>query len=261
MEAREQPTPEGGSGRGVILEVCVESAEGAAAARRGGADRVELCCALCEGGLTPSAGALALARETGVELVILVRPRPGDFLYSADEYDVLRRDVLYAREAGAAGVALGILRAGGEVDVERTAELVELARPLQVTFHRAFDAAREPRRVLEELIAAGTDRVLTSGGARSAPEGSRRIRELVEQAAGRIAIVAAGGIREHNARRLVEETGVREVHFSAGTLAASAMRFRNSELSLRAGSLPAEDRWLKTDPARVERVAAALRRG
>ena len=148
----------------MLVEICVDSAGGAFAAERGGADRVELCDNLMEGGTTPSAGCIKVARRgLKIALQVIVRPRGGDFLYTADEFDVMREDIRVAKELGADGVVVGCLTAEGEVDRVRTEELIALARPLNVTFHRAFDMCRDARRALEDLISLGVDRVLTSG--------------------------------------------------------------------------------------------------
>lgn len=206
-----------------VYEVCVEGVEGALAAERGGADRVELCAGLAEGGTTPSLGALERARSAlTLPLVALVRPRAGNFVYTEEELAVQRRDVLAAKELDLHGVALGVLTAAGEIDVARTAELVELARPLRVTFHRAFDEVREPLRALETLVELGIERVLTSGGAPNAPAGSAMLRALIERAQQRITVLAGGGVRAHNVLELVRATGVREVHGSAYRLVDGA---------------------------------------
>jgi copper homeostasis protein len=245
----------------VVVEVCVESVGGVRAARAAGAERVELCCALGEGGLTPSSGCLATAVAVGgIEVIALARPRGGDFLYAEDEFSVLERDVEHARALGAAGVALGCLTAEGGIDEERCANLIQRARPLTVTFHRAFDFVRAPEHALETLVHLGFARVLTSGQEASALEGRECIARLVRAARGRIEVVAAGGVRAENAAEIVRATGVGALHFAAATRRESPARRRNPQVKL-ASSARAGEEWAhwETDEARVRAVLAGLR--
>lgn len=243
----------------IVLEVCTDSAAGARAAEEGGAQRVELCAALGEGGITPSAGAIAAARgATTLDLVVMIRPRGGDFLYGEDELAVMERDIDTARDLGANGVAFGVLDAGGSVDTERTARLIARARPLDVVFHRAFDVTRDAREALAKLVELGVDRVLTSGRAATVPEGLPLIRELVEEAAGDIVVVPAGGVREHNIREVIAETGAGEIHFTAGETSASPMQFRNDAVRMASSRLPGEHERVITTRDRVRRFADAL---
>jgi copper homeostasis protein len=240
-------------GAGALLEVCVSSAESAVAAERGGAARVELVSDLLEGGITPSAGLIGRVRERiRVRLQVIIRPRGGDFCYGGDEFAVMEADVLGARKLGADGVVLGLLHPDGRVDVERTRRLVELARPLKVTFHRAFDMAADLPRALEEVIATGADRLLTSGGERSAADGADTIRALISASRSRIVIMAGGGIRAANARSIVERTGVRELHAGLEEATASPMVHRNDKLAMGA----AKDREFQRFLVREETVRA-----
>jgi copper homeostasis protein len=197
----------------VVLEVCVDSVASAVGAEQGGAHRLELCANLAEGGVTPSAGMIAMARKrVAIPLHVLIRPRPGDFVYTPDEFEVMKRDIVLAREVGANGVAVGILTPDSDVDVSRTSELVGMARPLSVTFHRAFDRVGSHSAALESVINTGADRILTSGGAHTAMEGAQTIASLVVASGERVTIMACGKIRESNVRALLSATEVREVH-------------------------------------------------
>ncbi|HEX6883040.1 MAG TPA: copper homeostasis protein CutC [Planctomycetota bacterium] len=243
----------------VTLEICVEDVAGARCAAEAGADRVELCSALALGGLTPSAGALAGAVACGVPVVALLRPRAGDFVYGADELDTLADDLRRARDAGAAGVALGCLTPDGALDVAACARLVALAAPLPVTFHRAFDHLRAPLAALETLVELGCARVLTSGQAASAQAGAARLGELVRAARGRLEVIAAGGVRPGSVRAIVAASGVRAVHLSATVARASAQRFRNPEVRLAAGGAGGDELGVPvTDGALVRAMRAAL---
>jgi copper homeostasis protein len=243
----------------VILEACVDSVESALAAQAGGADRVELCEGLLEGGTTPSAGLIEVCRERlRIPLHVLIRPRGGDFVYSDVETEVMRRDIALARRFGAQGVVLGALRPDGTVDVERTRELIGAARPLSVTFHRAFDFSPDADAALDALIALGVDRVLTSGQAASAVEGTQTLARLVMRAAGRIAILAGGGLSEENLAAVIVGSGVREVHVRATALLESPASYRPRHLTLLKQPLPNEFDRAVTDPERIRRLAGLL---
>ena len=273
-----------GSVNKVLVEICVDSPAGAAAAQRAGADRVELCAAasLGEGGGTPSYGAIVAARQAiqraaaadagkrhPAKLMVLIRPRGGDFCYDDLELQTMLEDVRAAAAAGAAGVACGCLDAGGGVDVPKTRALLEAARGcgLDFTFHRAFDmgapgAAAAAAR-LEALIELGVPRVLTSGGAPSAAAGAAALRALVGRAAGRISVMACGKVRANTAAEVVAATGVLEVHAAARGVAESAAAAAARpppEMTLCGGAAPSDWRWGVTDEAEaagIVRAAAA----
>ncbi len=220
----------------LVVEVCVDSLESAVAAERGGAKRVELCSGLPEGGITPSAGLIATARQrVSIGLQVMIRPRAGDFCYTVDAFNVMRRDVLMAKQLGANGGVLGILDLDGKVDVHRTRQLVDLAKPLKTTYHRAFDMSVDLKQSLEQVVEASADRVLTSGGSETALEGAPMLRSLVEAAGGRVIVMACGGIDDKNIQTVLEQTGVREIHVGLRTPIQSPMRHRNDHISM--GSL------------------------
>ena len=217
----------------VLIEVCADSVASAVAAERGGAARVELCSDLLEGGVTPSAGLIETVRDRiSIGLQLIIRPRAGDFCYSEEEIEVMRRDILAAKRIGADGVVIGILDAVGNVDVARTRELVELARPLGVTFHRAFDMAADLFRALEDICSTGANRLLTSGGEQTCLQGVHTIARLVKSARGRVAIMAGGSISHDDAASIIERTGVREIHVGLSTPVASPMLHRNPRISM-----------------------------
>jgi copper homeostasis protein len=210
-----------------VLEVCCGSADFAVAASSAGADRVELCDNLVEGGTTPSLGATALAVErAAVPVMAMVRPRGGDFLYSDLEVEVMLRDIDALKAVGVSGLVFGMLRADGRVDAERTTRLLEVARPLPVTFHRAFDLSRNLFESLDVLMEIGVDRVLTSVGRRVVVEDLSLLGALVNHAAGRLTVLPGGGIRPDNVESVLSVPGVREVHVGASRRVESDMAHR-----------------------------------
>jgi copper homeostasis protein len=241
----------------MIVEACVDSVESAIAAEKGGAARVELCCALLEGGLTPSAGAIALARKSlSIGLNVIIRPRGGDFLHTTIEHDVMLRDIDTAKELGADGVVIGVLTASGDVDVARTRELLECARPMSVTFHRAFDMTRDPFAALDTLVSLGIDRVLTSGQEESALEGLDLLKELVARARDRIVVMVCGNLSEKNIARVAKETKAKEIHITGFLDVESGMTFRNPRVYM--GGLLRPPEYTRSVTA-ADRISALVR--
>ena len=209
-----------------IIEIATADFITTKAAVEGGADRIELCAALTEGGTTPSQGMIRRCREAfSVSLFPIIRPRGGDFLYSDDEYEIMLKDVLLCKQSSCDGVVIGLLRSNGDIDLSRTARLVEAAYPMEVTFHRAFDRCRDPLAALEELISIGCQRILTSGQQPSAPDGIELIAQLVTAASHRIVIMPGSGVRKENIRSLAENSGATEFHSSLRGKARSKMEF------------------------------------
>jgi copper homeostasis protein len=235
----------------MVLEVCIDSVESAIAAERGGSKRVELCSGLVEGGLTPGAGLIAsVRRRVAIDVFVMIRPRGSDFLYSDLEFDVMGEEIAQARRLGADGIVLGLLDEAGRVDVERTRELVELASPLPVTFHRAIDMTPDPAEAVEDVIATGAQRILTSGGAASVTQGMGEIARMVKVARGRIAIMPGGGISPANIAAVALGTGASEFHSSARTAVSSHMIFRKQAIAM--GNL--RDREFQSYVVREESV-------
>jgi copper homeostasis protein len=222
----------------VILEVCVDTPAGLAAAIAGGADRIELCSALALQGLTPAPGLMAIAAEATIPIYPMIRPRHGDFVYDAGDLDAILRDIDAARDAGLAGVVIGANAPSGELDVDALAMLVAHAEGLGVTLHRAFDLTPDPFGALETAIDLGFERILTSGRALSAMAGAETIAALVRQADGRIAILAGGGVNPANVAQLVARTGVREVHGSCSGPMVEGLAAGHERLAHELGFVP-----------------------
>lgn len=216
------------------FEICTNSVESCIAAQEGGASRVELCAGIPEGGTTPSYGEIATAREvlTHTKLHVIIRPRGGDFLYSPVEIKTMLKDIEIARRLGADGVVFGCLTADGEIDISVMQQLMAASKGLSVTFHRAFDVCRNPHKALEQLIELGCDRILTSGQQANAEAGIPLLKELQQEAAGRIILLAGCGVNENNIRRIAEETGIGEFHFSARESIKSGMEYKNEAVSM-----------------------------
>jgi len=229
------------------------------AAEWGGAGRLELCDALFDGGTTPSAGMIAACRErVSIPLFVIVRPRGGGFVYTDDELDVMRRDVVAARGLGANGVVIGALRSDGTVNNEQTRSLVDGAGDMPVTFHRAFDFVSDLSSALNVLIAAGITRILSSGGAPTAREGVPALASLVRQAGNRLVVMAGGGVREENVRAIVDGAGVREVHVRLTRLTRGDGSALRPGLKVRKALPDDEASWEETDEGRVRRFVSTV---
>jgi copper homeostasis protein len=238
------------SNRRVVTEVCVDAVAGAQAAARGGADRIELCAALELGGITPSAGML----ESVTDLIpthVLIRCRGGDFVYDSAEIRVMAKDVELAIDRGAASVVVGALTADGDVDLPAMVRLLGAAGDVPVTFHRAFDSARDPLAALDDLLELGVERLLTSGGARTAVEGAEVIAELVRRSGTDLTVLPGSGVTPQNAAALILATGAHELHSSARTAVAS------SAPAVQVGPMDGGVRY-RTDPDVVAAIVAAV---
>jgi len=211
-----------------IIEIATSDFSTTKSAVDGGADRIELCANLAEGGTTPSYGTIKQCREAfDVLLYPIIRPRGGDFLYTDGEFEIMYNDIELCKELNCDGVVIGLLKTDGSIDVERTSRLVNLAYPMEVTFHRAFDRCRDPFEALEQLIQIGCSRILTSGQKPTAPEGKDLIQQLVKAADDRIIIMPGSGVRKENIAILAQDTGATELHSSLRKKVSSKMQFRH----------------------------------
>jgi len=205
----------------ILLEISVETADAALAAERGGAQRIELCTQLQAGGLTPSEELMSQVRgAVRVPIFAMIRPRAGNFVYSTEELEQMQRDIATAQRVGMDGIVLGVLTRERQVDIGRTTELVLAAQPLPVTFHRAFDDVANMEAALEDVIATGASRILTSGGAASAPAGIEKLASLVTAAKERVIIIPGSGINASNVLHVARKSGARELHSGLGSVLA-----------------------------------------
>ncbi len=244
------------------FEVCANSVESCLAAQIGGADRVELCAGIPEGGTTPSYGDILMARKLleKTRLHVIIRPRGGDFLYSELELEIMLKDVENARALGTDGVVFGCLTREGDVDIPAMKKLMKASQGMSVTFHRAFDVCRNPKEALEQLIDLGCDRILTSGQQATAELGIPLLRELQLQAGNRIILLAGCGVNEGNIAKIAAETGIHEFHFSARETVQSAMTYRNENVSMGGTVRISEFERNVTTHARVEATIFSLKR-
>jgi copper homeostasis protein len=241
----------------MTVEIVVYNIDSALKAQEGGADRIELCENPGEGGTTPSFGTIEAVRQNvSIDVFVMIRPRGGDFHYSNYEFHAMKRDISQCQKLSVDGFVFGILNADGTIDKKRCKELIDKARPLKVTCHRAFDMARDPFEALEDCIEVGFDRILTSGRQLQAVKGADLIGELVKKANGRIAIMAGSGVNEETVQEVVKKTGVTEIHFSAIGHRESAMQYRNTAISGMGSDGGSEFRLRTIDPERVRKTRA-----
>jgi len=243
----------------ILVEICCGSLEDALEAERGGADRVELCSALFLGGLTPSLGTIMEAKaRLKIPIMVMIRPRAGGFCYTKSEMAVMERDAVLAAEQGAEGMVFGILNADGSIDEERCTRMRKLIGARQAVFHRAFDVTPDPFRSLDQLVALGFTRVLTSGQEDTVPEGAQLIKRLIEYAGDRIEILPGGGIKPLSLRQVVESTGCKQVHLTAfKTRSDTSVRGRPC-VTFGGALYPPEDQYQVADRYLVEQVVRAV---
>ncbi len=239
----------------MTIEIVVYNIESAIQAQKGGADRIELCTSPGEGGTTPSVGVIEQARKNlTIEVYVMIRPRGGDFCYSDHEFKAMKRDIEMCKQLKVDGVVFGILNANGDIDRERCSELISLARPMKVTCHRAFDMTANPFEALEDCIAVGFNRILTSGQQTQAVNGIDLIRELIQQSKGRISIMPGSGVNENTVSKIVSKTQATEIHFSATAFRQSEMRYRNQNISGMGLEEGSEFKTRTVDPELVRKI-------
>jgi copper homeostasis protein len=244
--------------KSIKIEVCAFSLESCLAAEKGGANRIELCGSMYEGGTTPSAGLIQLAKQkVSIEIHVMIRPRGGDFCYSDDEISVMQADIRIAKELGCEGIVLGILQPNGQVNITQTKALVALAKPMQVTFHRAIDMTPDYSKALEDIIESGCDRILTSGQKNTAMQGIEAIENLVKQANGRIEIMAGSGVNADNAQTLLH-TGVNALHLTGKASRDSEMIYRKAGIAMGGLSEVPEYEIVYSDSEKIRTVVERL---
>lgn len=236
-----------------IIEICANSAQSCVEAEAGGASRVELCAGIPEGGTTPSYGEIktAQALTSTIDMNVIIRPRGGDFLYTPAEIQSMLYDIEMCKQLGVHGVVFGCLTKEGDLDVELMRRLIDAARPLSVTCHRAFDVCHDPFEALEQLVELGCDRILTSGQQSDAVTGIPLLAELVKRAGDRIIIMPGCGVRENNIAKIEAETGAKEFHTSARSIVYSRMEFKNENVPMGSNIVSSEFETVETDRQKV----------
>ncbi len=242
-----------------LLEVCCYSLQSAINAEQAGANRIELCAGIYEGGTTPSAATIAMAKQQlSIPINVIIRPRGADFCYSDREMDCILADIEYCKKIGVAGIVSGVLNANGTIDIERTKQLIDAARPLSFTFHRAFDMVENQQKALHQLIDLGVDRILTSGGMATAELGAEQLAKLVQNAEDKIIVMPGSGINGKNIARLKEITNAKEFHCSAKTLVDCATQYKNPNISMGGDGTIPEFAYFETDKNEVRNIVSQL---
>ncbi len=243
----------------MILEICAINLESAIAAEKGGASRIELCDNIIEGGTTPSAATIKLAVEyLSIPVNVLIRPRGGDFIYSDLEFENIIEDIKYCKSVGVSGIVIGILNSDGSIDVKRTKQLVELANPMNVTFHRAFDLCIDVFQSMEDVISTGAIRILTSGQQQSADKGISLLKKLQSKSNNRIIIMPGGGININNVEHIIKTTSVSEIHMSAKTKVPTKMDLHQYNITLSGGDFAKEKHHYSSDYNLVKAIAKTI---
>ncbi|HEY8935636.1 MAG TPA: copper homeostasis protein CutC [Cyclobacteriaceae bacterium] len=241
----------------MTVEIVTYNIDSAVKAQTGGADRIGLCDNPGDGGTTPSYGTIQQVRQLlSIDVFVMIRPRGGDFNYSIEEFHAMRNDIEACKRLSVDGIVLGIVNPDGTIDKKRCKKLIELARPLKVTCHRAFDMTRDPFEALEDCIEVGFDRILTSGQQAQALAGATLIGELIKKADGRIALMPGSGVNENTVTEIVKQTGTKEIHFSATAFRESAMVFRNPSIAGMGSDEGSEFKLRTVDPDRVKKIRA-----
>lgn len=241
------------------LEICCFTAQSAFKAAQAGAHRIELCDNIADGGTTPSFATIKwVVGHLQIPVNVIVRPRGGDFLYSATEYELIKEDIKQIKSLGANGIVIGFLTAEGDIDLQRTAEIVALAAPLEVTFHRAFDMCRDPFVALEQLKKLGIARILTSGGYPTAEKAAHILAQLVQKAENKIVIMPGSGINDQNLAKMIASTQAVEFHSSAKTHIEGGMQFKNDKVSMSGNESPQEFQYISVDEVQIKNMLRIL---
>lgn len=245
----------------MMIEVVVYTIDAALQAQLGAANRIELCDNPLEGGTTPSYGTIEQVRQhVSMDVYVMIRPRGGDFCYSSYEYHAMKKDILQCQKLSVDGVVFGILNPDGTLDKKRCKELIDKARPLKVTCHRAFDMTNDPLQTLEDCIEVGFDRILTAGQQAQAIEGVDLLHTLIQKANGRIAIMPGSGVNEKTVEEIISKTGATEIHFSAATFHESSMIYRNQAIAGMGSDEGSEFKLRSADPQRIKKMRELAQR-